>query len=141
MVDDIGDTLGTLRGAARAYREKGAREIRAILCHPVLSPAYKGKPSAEENLELMLSDGTVDEVIFGNTIPLSPPMQVHPKVKTIPVEPFVAEAIKRLHWDRSVSRLHDYRKIVEAYQDTGRYYPDAGKLIEIRPRAKQMIKS
>jgi len=111
IVDDIGDTLGTLKEAAKAYRKKGAKKIYVIINHPVLSPG------SEQNLTEILANGIVDEIVFGNTIPLKEFVKNNPKIKIIPIEPFVAEAIRRLHADRSISGLHKYEEIVRAYQN------------------------
>lgn len=135
IVDDIGDTVGTLAAAAKAYRVKGAREVRALLCHPVLSSGKEGKKGAEENLKDMLDNGIVDEVIFGNTIPLKPFTAQYTHVRVIPIEPFVAEAIMRLNADESVSGIHDYSQIVRAYQNGARIvYGSNPQLIEIKKK-------
>lgn len=118
IVDDIGDTLGTLISASRAYKNKGAKEIYSILTHPVLG---KG---AEENLNKIFDECLVKEIFFGNTIPLKYFAIEREEIKLIPIEPFVAEAIHRVHIDESISALHCYNKIIEAYNKIRLDYSD-----------------
>ncbi len=113
MADDIGDTLGTIVKAARAMRDKGAKNIYAVLTHPVLGDGY------EKNLEEALDKGLIDEMVFGNTIPLKEYAAKHPKVKSIALEPFVAEAIRRIHENTSLSALHEYDTIINLYEGQG----------------------
>jgi ribose-phosphate pyrophosphokinase len=60
IIDDICDTAGTLKKAAALLKEKGARSVRALITHPVLS----GK--AYENIE----ESVLEELIVCDTIPL-----------------------------------------------------------------------
>ncbi|MFX8949686.1 ribose-phosphate diphosphokinase, partial [Acinetobacter baumannii] len=60
LIDDICDTGGTLAKAAALLKEKGARSIRALCTHPILS----GK--AYENIE----NSILEELVVCDTIPL-----------------------------------------------------------------------
>ena len=136
LVDDIWDTGGTIRASSRAYRQKGAAGIKVVICHPVLSPGQDGKAGAKENLEEILREGLVDEVILGNTNPVKDFAIVHPNVRIMPIEPFVADAIRRIHWNRSVSGIHEYRDIVRAYQNGADIYQANPKMVRIENRGK-----
>ncbi|MFN7540862.1 MAG: ribose-phosphate pyrophosphokinase, partial [Bacteroidota bacterium] len=70
LVDDICDTGGTLAKAAGLLKEKGARSVRALITHPVLS----GK--AFENIE----NSVLEELVVCDTIPLK---KESPKIKVI----------------------------------------------------------
>lgn len=96
MVDDIIDTAGTICNAAALIKERGAVKVFACATHGVLSgPA----------LERLESSG-ISEVILTDTIPL-PESKKSAKIVRLSIAPLFAEAILRVHSDRSVSRLFD----------------------------------
>src|SRR5512138_394356 len=70
IIDDIADTGGTLAKSAALLKEKGARSVRALITHPVLS----GK--AYDNIE----KSVLEELVVCDTIPLK---QKTPKIKVI----------------------------------------------------------
>lgn len=92
LTDDLADTAGTLCRAGQAMMDKGAKSVRAICTHPVLS----GK--AYENIE----NSVLDEVIVCDTIPLK---QESPKIKVLSVSKLFARAIRNTHEHRSISAL------------------------------------
>jgi ribose-phosphate pyrophosphokinase len=92
IIDDIVDTAGTIKQAVQALLENGAKEVYAFCTHPVLSGnAYK-------NIEF----SNIKELIVTDTIPL---LKMSPKIKVISVAELLAEAIKRIHEEKSVSVL------------------------------------
>jgi ribose-phosphate pyrophosphokinase len=95
IVDDIVDTAGTLTQAAQALKEKGARKVFACITHPVLS----GKAVA--NIE----KSVLSELIVTNTIPLKGEAERCSKIRVLSVAKILAEAIKRINTDDSVSSL------------------------------------
>ena len=92
LVDDLVDTAGTLCQAAEIILEKGARSVRALCTHPVLS----GK--AYENLE----KSKLDELIVCDTIPLR---KKSSKIKVLSTANLFARAIRNTHEHRSISAL------------------------------------
>ena len=92
LVDDIIDTAGTLSRAANIIMEKGARSVRAICTHPVLS----GK--AYETIE----QSRLEELIVCDTIPLK---RESPKIKQLSTAKLFARAIRNTHEHRSISAL------------------------------------
>jgi len=92
LVDDLVDTAGTLCKAADALIEKGAKSVRAICTHPVLS----GK--AYENIE----NSKLTELIVCDTIPLK---QESPKIKVLSTANLFARAIRNTVEHRSISAL------------------------------------
>ncbi len=92
LVDDLIDTAGTLCKAADALMEKGAKSVRAMCTHPVLS----GK--AYENIE----HSSILEMIVCDTIPLK---QTSSKIKVLSTAKLFAKAIRNTHEHRSISAL------------------------------------
>src|SRR5574343_484066 len=92
LVDDLVDTAGTLTKAAKLIMDKGARSVRAVCTHPVLS----GK--AYENIE----NSVLEELIVCDTIPLK---RTSPKIKALSVADLFAIAIRNIHEHGSVSSL------------------------------------
>jgi ribose-phosphate pyrophosphokinase len=92
LVDDICDTGGTLVKAAGLLKDKGARSVRALITHPVLS----GK--AYENIE----NSILEELIVCDTIPLK---QDAPKIKIISVADLFAIAIRNAYENKSITSL------------------------------------
>ena len=95
ILDDMVDTAGTLVEAASALASKGAIGVFACCVHPVLSgPAVK-----------RLNESLVQELTVTNTIPLRPEAADSPRLKVLSVGKLLAEAIKRIHCNDSVSSL------------------------------------
>lgn len=95
IFDDMIDTAGTLVKAARSIKEHGAITVRACATHPVLSgPAIDNIQSSE-----------LEEVLVCDAIPLSERGKRASKIKVLTLAPLIAEAIRRIHKDESVSSL------------------------------------
>ncbi|MFN4313186.1 MAG: ribose-phosphate pyrophosphokinase [Chitinophagaceae bacterium] len=99
IIDDICDTGGTLAKSAALMKEKGARSVRALITHPVLS----GK--AYENLE----NSVLEEVVVCDTIPVR---QASSKIKVISVAELFAVAIRNAFENKSITSLfvHSQRR-------------------------------
>lgn len=95
IVDDIVDTAGTLCTAAIALKKAGAKSVRAYITHPVLSG------SAIENI----SHSDLDEVVVTDTIPLSEQASKCPKIRVVSLSEMLAQAIKRINIEESVSSM------------------------------------
>ena len=92
LIDDLVDTAGTLCKAADALLEKGARSIKALCTHPVLSGA------AYDNLE----NSKLSELIVTDTIPLRKKSK---KIQVLSTAKLFARAIRNAHEHRSISAL------------------------------------
>lgn len=92
LVDDLVDTAGTLCRAADLIMEKGAKSVRAIATHPMLSG------NAYENI----ANSQLGELIVSDTIPLK---QSSSKVKVLTSSDLFAKAIKNTHDNESISAL------------------------------------
>lgn len=92
LVDDLVDTAGTLCRAAEIIMKKGAKSVRALCTHPVLS----GK--AYDNVE----KSPLTELLVTDTIPTR---RDSPKIKVLPTSKLFARAIRNTHEHRSISAL------------------------------------
>lgn len=92
LVDDLVDTAGTICKAAALLKENGARSVRAVCTHPVLS----GK--AYENIQ----NSNLEEICVTDTIPLR---QNISKIKVLTVSDLFAKAIRKIHDHESISSL------------------------------------
>ncbi|MGY5449995.1 ribose-phosphate pyrophosphokinase [Agarivorans sp. MS3-6] len=95
MVDDMIDTGGTLCQAAAALKAKGAKRVFAYATHPVFSG------NAAQNI----TESALDEVIITDSIPLSDEMRNVEKVRQLSLAPMLAEAIRRVSNEESISAM------------------------------------
>ena len=93
--DDLIDTAGTLCNAADALKEKGAKAVKAYITHPVLSG-----PAIER-----LNNSSIDELVVTNSIPLNKEAQKCSKIRVISLASTIAECIKRLSNEESLSEM------------------------------------
>jgi ribose-phosphate pyrophosphokinase len=95
IIDDLVDTAGTLCEAARALKEHGAEKVMAYATHAVLSgPAIA-------NIE----KSGLDELVVTDTIPLRPEARACGKIRQLTVAGMLAETIRRINREESVSSL------------------------------------
>ena len=96
IFDDMVDTAGTLCNAAAAIKEKGANKTVAYAAHPVLSG-----PATER-----IRESELDELVVTDTIPLSQDALDTGKIRQLSIAELVAETIRRIIADESVSSLY-----------------------------------
>jgi len=90
LVDDMVDTAGTLTKAADMMIEQGARSVRAVCTHAVLSgDAYK-----------RIENSKLEELIISDTLPSSKSS----KIKIISIAPMFANVIKNVVSHESISK-------------------------------------
>jgi ribose-phosphate pyrophosphokinase len=95
IMDDMVDTANTLCEAARALKEQGAVRVVAYCTHPVLSgPAVS-----------RIDNSVIDELVVTDTIPLKPEAEASPKIRQISVDSLLAETVRRICEESSVSSL------------------------------------
>ena len=92
LVDDLVDTGGTLCKAAKIIMEQGAKSVRAVCTHPVLSG------NAYENI----NNSVLDELVVSDSIPLQ---QQSDKIRVLTVAELFAKAIDNVTSDGSISQL------------------------------------
>ena len=83
--------------AAEALQKKGVTEVYAAVTHGVLSG---------DALENIRKCKALKELVISDSIPLKDPKS-NPKIKVLSVASLLAEAIKRIHNEESVSSLFD----------------------------------
>ncbi|MCT4661148.1 MAG: ribose-phosphate pyrophosphokinase [Tissierellales bacterium] len=96
IVDDIIDTAGSMTKAAAALKDLGAKEVFACCTHPVLSG-----PAIER-----LENSVIKKLIVTDSIKLPEEKKID-KLEIVSVAPLLAEAITRIHGNKSVSTLFD----------------------------------
>ncbi len=95
IVDDMIDTAGTLCQAAAALKKQGAAAVYATATHAVLSgPALQ-----------RINESCLEEVLVTNTIPVDDKVEECASLRQISVASLLAEAIRRIHGEESVSSL------------------------------------
>ncbi len=95
MIEDIVDTAGTLSGAVDVLLKKGANpEVYICATHAVFAGPARQRLGREE----------IREVLVSNTIPV-PAERALPKMTILSAAPLLAEAIRRIHHNQSVSML------------------------------------
>ncbi|MAQ70377.1 MAG: ribose-phosphate pyrophosphokinase [Flavobacteriales bacterium] len=90
LVDDMIDTGGTLVKAAKIMKESGAKSVRAICTHPVLSG------EAYNNIEQSL----LEELIVSDTLPIK---NVSSKIKVLTISNLFADVINSIDNNQSIS--------------------------------------
>lgn len=90
LVDDMVDTAGTITKAANLMKEKGAASVRAVATHCIMSG-----PASER-----VQDSALEELVFTDSIPYSNRCA---KVKQISIADILAETIRRVENDESIS--------------------------------------
>jgi len=93
LVDDMVDTAGTITRAAALMMENGAKSVRAIASHAVMS----------DPASLRVDQSDLKEMIFTDSIPYSKKCS---KIKILSVAPMFAEAIRRVCSGESISSLY-----------------------------------
>jgi len=96
MIDDMVDTAGTLCLAAQALKDEGAKRVVAYITHPVLSG------QAVERI----GKSVLDEIVVTDTIPLSAAAKEVRQIRQLSVAGLLAETIRRIRDEESVSSLY-----------------------------------
>lgn len=93
LIDDIVDTAGTITKAADLMIEAGAKSVRALVSHPVMSD-----PATQR-----IMDSKITEMIFTDSIPYN---KECPKVKVLTSAGIIAQTIRRVCSNESISTLY-----------------------------------
>ena len=99
LVDDIIDTAGTITKAADLIMELGAKSVRAICTHPILSG----------NAIQKIENSSILEIISTDSIPLRNPCQ---KVRQLSVSPIFADVIRSVVSGESISNHFQFATIL-----------------------------
>ena len=95
LIDDMVDSASTLCNAAVALKDRGANEVYAYIVHPVLSGDAVSK----------INKSKLDQLVVTDTIPLSDSAQACKKIRVISLAPTLAEAIRRVSNEESISAM------------------------------------
>ena len=96
LIDDMVDTAGTLCQAAGALKAKGAKSVSAYITHAILSGPAIDRINASD----------LDELVVTDTVPLSKAAAQCSKIRRLEVAELLAETIRRISQDESVSSLY-----------------------------------
>ena len=96
MIDDLIDTGGSIVKGAQALLDRGARDVIACCTHPVFS----------RDAAATLQESPISSVVALDTIALKP-TQLFEKLTVLTSAPLIADAIRRIHLNESVSELFD----------------------------------
>jgi ribose-phosphate pyrophosphokinase len=96
LIDDMIDTAGTLCQAAQALKDEGANKVVAYITHAVLSGAAIER----------ITKSVLDELVVTDTIPLSDAGKACATIRQLSVAGLLAETIRRISDDDSVSSLY-----------------------------------
>jgi ribose-phosphate pyrophosphokinase len=94
IVDDIIDTGGTMTNAVKALKKEGAKEIHVACTHGLFADKAKKR----------FDEADIAEVVVTNTLDI-PKDRAPKKLKVLSIAPLLAEAIRRIHNEESVSSL------------------------------------
>ncbi|MBR7059471.1 MAG: ribose-phosphate pyrophosphokinase [Neisseriaceae bacterium] len=95
LIDDMIDTANTLCKAASALKERGAAGVLAYATHAVFSGEAISRIASSE----------IDQVVVTDTIPLTAPAQACNKIRQISISGLLAETMRRISNEESVSYL------------------------------------
>ena len=96
LIDDMVDTAGTLCQAAGALKAKGAKSVSAYITHAILSGPAIDRINASD----------LDELVVTDTVPLSEAAAQCSKIRRLEVAELLAETIRRISQNESVSSLY-----------------------------------
>ncbi len=98
IVDDMIDTAGSVIKGSQAILNAGAKEVFVCATHPIFADP------AKERLEKYWQENLFQEVVVTDTIPI-PSEKRLPCIKILSVSELFSEAIKRIHYNQSISAL------------------------------------
>jgi ribose-phosphate pyrophosphokinase len=97
LVDDIVDSAGTLCNAADALKEAGAESVVAYVTHGVLSGGAVAR----------VASSSLEKLVTTDSIQATEAMRVSQNIRHLAVGPLLAEAMRRISEESSVSSLFD----------------------------------
>lgn len=100
IIDDVASTLKSMSQVSNKLNKAGIGRIVAVATHPVLAG-----PALER-----LTNSPIETLYIGDTIPLSPTVQKHPKIKVVTMAEIFAEAINGIYRKESVTSLFPGKK-------------------------------
>lgn len=96
LIDDMVDTAGTIAKAANLMMSEGAKSVRALASHAIMSD-----PASQR-----VDDSAMTEMIFTNSIPFKKDCK---KATIISVAHLIADTIRRVHNNESISKQYLFK--------------------------------
>ncbi|MCM1484346.1 MAG: ribose-phosphate pyrophosphokinase [Muribaculaceae bacterium] len=96
LIDDMVDTAGTIAKAANLMKSKGAKSVRAIASHAIMSD-----PASQR-----VDESAMEEMIFTNSIPFNKDCK---KATVLSVAHLIADTIRRVHSNQSISSQYVFK--------------------------------
>lgn len=100
FVDDIYDTVGTIKGAATLALERGARHIYAAATHGIFS---RNDQDSDKDAIANINGSPIEKFFVTDSIVQPADIVENPKIRIVSVAPLLAEAIRRIHTGESIS--------------------------------------
>jgi len=97
MIDDMSESLGTLSGAAKLLKSKGAKKIISFVTHLPLTQTGKENLENEKHIDTILTTNSTSDI------------PNHPKIHKIDIAPMLSDAISRTMNNKSISSLFDIK--------------------------------
>ena len=97
ICDDLAESCGTVIEASKVCKDNGAKEVWALISHPMFT---------EVGIQRIKNDTTLDGMITTNSIPLREP---NDKIKVVDISSLLAEAIRRTNSNESISELFEIK--------------------------------
>ncbi|MDX1736783.1 MAG: ribose-phosphate pyrophosphokinase [Alphaproteobacteria bacterium] len=97
LIDDIVDSAGTLCNAAKALKDAGAKSVSAYVSHGVLSGGAVAR----------VASSPLEALVVTDSILATDAIRASHNIRQVPVAPLMAEAIKRIYEEKSVSSLFE----------------------------------
>ena len=97
ICDDLTESCGTIIEASKVCKENGAKEIWALISHPMFT---------DIGIQRINNDTTLNGIITTNSIPLREP---NVKINVVDISPMLAEAIRRTTSNESISELFEIK--------------------------------
>lgn len=95
ILDDMIDTGRTILRTTSAARTAGAAEVEVCAVHPVLSG----------NSVEAIESSPITKLTVTDTVPLSQTARASKKIHTVSIAPMLAEVVKRVHFEESISSI------------------------------------
>ena len=95
LVDDIIDSAGTVCNAANALRDAGATSVVAYVTHGVLSGGAVAR----------VASSSLEQLVITDSIQATEPVRLAQNIRLLPISSLIAEAMRRISEESSVSSL------------------------------------
>jgi ribose-phosphate pyrophosphokinase len=96
IIDDIGDTMGTMCSAAKELVDRGMKDVVIFVTHGILSG---------QAIDRINSTSYIKEVVVTDTLPQEDNLRSSPKIRVLSIDELIVRTIDGIITGRSISRL------------------------------------